>query len=252
MMKALLFAVLLAPPLQAQTVIDLRFKSDNAHDEAGNHPVTLENVFVAEGDGSFHGDFNGDGAIVVETPGAELAFAAEDTFWAELWVYLSRPTQSATLLSKGSGSNYRIAVGADGIITLSYYAQGSWRNHPASLPIEFHQWQHIGCLFDSPAGRIILTHNGAVSGKAESVIPFQSRDTKPLYIGGSAKRESGFAGMKGLLGGSLIARENLRNIPDDAIVGDKVFSVSPEDFGVSQSAAAPVDAAPRPTGKSSK
>ncbi len=211
-------------PLAAQNVLDLQFSADAAKDLAAGRQVELQNVVIMGSGAGAYGDFDGRGAIVVPSD-PELSFASQDTLWIEMWVNPVQIGKGGVLLTKGGGGNYRLSASAKGF-ALSYYSLGKWRALQTEMPLALNEWQHISCLFDSPAGTITLLVNGRVVAHSADNSPFQSKDTAPLLIGGSQVGETGeYVGIVGNVGPVIIAHGNPRNIPDSPALEQQVFEV---------------------------
>lgn len=213
--------------LSAQTVLDLQFSGESATDGAGGRTPELFNVVVMGTGSAAYGDLDGRGAVVVPSD-PELSFAAQDPFWMEGWVNPVQFGKTGTLMSKGSGANYRLSSPANGLFGFSYYSQGAWRSLVSETPLALNEWQHVAVFFDSAAGTGTLFLNGRVVAHQAQLPAFQSRDDTPLYLGGLPVRDTEeFAGMVGALGPFLIARGNPRDVPAQVAVGQQVFEVQP-------------------------
>lgn len=209
-------------PLFAQPVFDLQFDGETAKDAVSGREIELQNVVVMGSGSAAYGDLDGRGALVVASD-PELTFGSQDLLWIELWINPVQFGKHGHILSKGSGANYRVSATARGEVGFSYYSKGAWRSLVSPTPLSFNEWQHVGVLFDAPAGTALLFVNGRLVARATDLPPFQSRDETPLYLGGGPLKDETYAGFVGGLGPVLIARGNPREIPGDAGEGAQVF-----------------------------
>lgn len=226
-MKAPYFFLLLISALSvhAQTVLDLKFADDTARDAVGGREAELVNVVVMKAGETGYGDFDGRGAVVIPAD-PELSFSPQDMLWIELWTNVMKVGKSGTLVTKGTGGNYRMAVEAGGNFLFTYYSQGQWRSLRSEEKLALDEWQHLAAWFDSTTGEIRLFLNGRVVGKSSENPPFQSKDDLPLMVGGGAiSTGDGYAGISGGIGPVLIARGNPREVSGDSKMGDQAFEV---------------------------
>jgi len=226
-MKVPCFFLLLISVLSvnAQTVLDLKFSDDAAVDTVGGREVELINVVVMKAGETGYGDFDGRGAVVVPAD-PELTFPAQDLLWIELWVNPMKLGNSGTMVTKGTGGNYRFAAEADGTIVFVYYSQGTWRSLRSEEKLTLYEWQHVAVWFDSPMGEVRLYLNGRLVGKGSKYPPFQSKDDLPLVVGATAKSTGdGYVGISGGIGPVLVARGNPRDVSSDSEIGTQVFEV---------------------------
>lgn len=215
--------------LRAEKVLELKLENDTAVDAVTGHPLTLQNVIVMGTGDKAYAEFNGKSAIIA-APDPTLNFQRSSTFWAEMWVEPLKVPKSVSVLSKGTGANYRILLQKDGSLALSYYSNGQWRNlasEKEKIPLE--TWSHVAGYFDSASGQAALFVNGTVVGLSKEMPPFQSNDDLPLYIGGQPGKEGSdeLIGFIGAIGKVIVAKESPHELPSDLAIGTKAFSVEP-------------------------
>ncbi len=135
-----------------------------------------------------------DGATLLEVPVASreiLSFGPDDVFTLRLRVRLERSLRFAPLISKGSGSAYRLSVSGEREVTFSYYAAGSWRSYPAEAhPLPQDEWADVAVQYHGGERLVTLLINGQLAARLPVDAPLQSRDEAPLYIGGAPAADS--------------------------------------------------------------
>jgi len=213
---------LLGSSLLADDALLLSFEGETAKDAAINRTITLENVVIMQAGQKAYADFDGKGALVVQSdPG--LVFQSQDTFWCTALVNPQGKGRSVPLLSKGG--NYRIALQPDGKPIFTYYSKGEWRSLVSELPLELNTWQQIATYFDSSRGVSALFIDGKVVATAKDLAPFQSTGGDPLYIGGSpVPGKDEIRGLLGYIGGVTIERAAPQDLPADFELGQKAFT----------------------------
>lgn len=213
--------------LYAQDALDLRVQGEGIEDAALGRSIEMVDVVPFGSGEKAYFDFSGRSALVVSED-SMLSFGPQDTLWIEFWINPAR-LNATPLLSKGTGGNYRLSLQKAGEPTFSYYSSGSWQSLVGSQPLESGQWQHLGLWFNSALHSAAIFLNGRVIAVSADMLPFQSRDNQPLYIGGMPIKggEADYQGFTGGMGGVIISRENPRNIPDGLRLDQSVFSVTP-------------------------
>lgn len=215
--------------VEAESVLDVRFNRDGPVDQAAGVAMEARNVVLVDNGGTYCGEFDGGSALVVpEDP--RLTFGPTDPFWAEMWLNPLNVTESATLLVKGTGTNYSVVLSADGSFSFSYYSRGEWRTvttKPGSVPLE--TWSHLAVFFDPSTAMGALFVNGKVAGLASDLPPFQSGQEMPLFVGGKPAAEDSpeFVGFDGEMAEVRLAKENLKNLGSEFQMGEQAFAIKP-------------------------
>lgn len=217
--------LLSASTLLADDALHLTFEGEAAKDASQGRNVELENVVVMQAGSKAYADFDGKGALVIQSdPG--LIFHPNDTLWLTALINPQGRGKSATIISKGG--NYRIALQPDGKPLFTYYSKGAWRSLVSEVPLELNSWQQIAIYFDSSRGAAILFIDGKVAAISQAQEPFQSVGEDPLYIGGSPVPETfEFRGFSGYIGAVTIDRSAPQEFPATLELGAKVFEVPP-------------------------